>query len=188
MNETSDCAAKSALDLLHVTIDGPFFPGQGCGCVTSFIPSSLSWEIGNHLTGGAGRMKVACIGHTHLTHSCILINDHPIQCEDCQCIATVLHILVACNHLAQTWKDIFGRRDVLESFRFHPTFVLLCSRKCQFLLYILIDIIVIILFFTALYFVFFNLMMLFYYIILFYLFIQIPLTHNSRCTFVLGCR
>ena len=30
-------------------------------------------------------------------------------------------ILVECNHFAQEMKDIFSRKDVVESFRFHPT-------------------------------------------------------------------
>ena len=34
---------------------------------------------------------------------------------------TVRHILVECNNFARERKDIFGRRDVAESFRFHPT-------------------------------------------------------------------
>ena len=38
-------------------------------------------------------------------------------------ILTVRHILVECNHFAQERKDIFGRRDVVESFRFHPTLI-----------------------------------------------------------------
>ena len=63
----------------------------------------------------------ARIGHTHLTHSYILRKDPPPLCEHCQCVLTVRHILVECNHFAQERKDIFGRRDVVESFRFHPT-------------------------------------------------------------------
>ena len=63
------------------------------------------------------------IGHTHLTHSYILKKDIPPQCEHCQCILTVRHILVECNHFAQEREDIFGRRDVVESFRFHPTLI-----------------------------------------------------------------
>ena len=34
------------------------------------------------------------------------------------------HILVECNHFAQERKDIFGWRDMVESFRFHPTLIL----------------------------------------------------------------
>ena len=61
--------------------------------------------------------------HTHLTHSYILKKDPPPQCEHCQCILTVRHILVDCNHLAQTRNDIFGRCCVVESFKFHPELI-----------------------------------------------------------------
>ena len=43
----------------------------------------------------------ARIGHTHLTHSYILRKDSPPQFERRQCILTVRHILVECNHFAQ---------------------------------------------------------------------------------------
>ena len=67
----------------------------------------------------------ACIGHTHLMHS-------PLQFEQCQCILTVHHILVECNHFARERRDIFGRRGVVESFRFHPTLILFYLKECQF--------------------------------------------------------
>ena len=74
-------------------------------------------------------LRRACIGHTHLTHSYILRKDPPPLCEHCQCILTVRHILVECNHFAQERKDIFGRRDVVESFRFHPTLIVLFLKE-----------------------------------------------------------
>ena len=43
--------------------------------------------------------------------------------KHCQCILTVRHILVECNHLAQTRNDIFGRCGVVESFQFHPELI-----------------------------------------------------------------
>ena len=46
----------------------------------------------------------ARISHTHLTHSYILRKDPPPQCEHCQCILTVRHILVECNHFARERK------------------------------------------------------------------------------------
>ena len=69
------------------------------------------------MSGGAGRMKLSCVVpasviHIGHTHSYILRKDPPPQCEHCQCILTVRHILVECNHFAQERKDIFGRRDV----------------------------------------------------------------------------
>ena len=63
------------------------------------------------------------IGHTHLTQAYALKKDPPPVCERCQCILTVRHILVECNHFAEERKDTFGR-DVVESFRFHPTLIL----------------------------------------------------------------
>ena len=50
-------------------------------------------------------------------------------CEHCQCILTVRHILVECNNFAQETKDIFGRRDVMESFSFHPTLIVLLLKQ-----------------------------------------------------------
>ena len=71
----------------------------------------------------------ACIGHTHLTHSYILRKDPPPQCEHCQCILAVRHILVKCNRFAQIRKDIFGRKDMIQLFR------LLHLRRVIILLY-----------------------------------------------------
>ena len=48
----------------------------------------------------------ACIGRTHLTHSYILKKDPPPQCEHCQCILTVRHILVESNHFCLR-KEIY---------------------------------------------------------------------------------
>ena len=81
-------------------------------------------------------------------------------------IKTVCHILVECNHLAQTRKDIFGRRDVVKTSTFHPstfhpstfhpstfhsTLVIFIFKIIPVLFTILIQITVIILFCTALY-------------------------------------
>ena len=74
----------------------------------------------------------ARIGHTHLTHSYILKKDPPPLCEHCQCNLTVRHILVECNHFTQERKDIFGRRDVVESFRFQPTLIVLFLKQIKF--------------------------------------------------------
>ena len=52
--------------------------------------------------------KVIFVVPAYLTHSYILKNDPPPQCEHCRCIVTVLHILVDCIHLARTRNDIFG--------------------------------------------------------------------------------
>ena len=67
-----------------------------------------------------------------MTHSYILKKDPPPQCEHCQCILTVHHILVECNHLSQTRNDIFGRCGVVESFQFHPELVLIFFKDSEF--------------------------------------------------------
>ena len=62
----------------------------------------------------------ACISHTHLTHSYILSKDPPPQCEYCQCILTVWHNLVECNHFAEKKEGyIWFKRSVVESFHTH---------------------------------------------------------------------
>ena len=45
---------------------------------------------------------------------------------------SVRHILVECNHFARERKDIFGRRDVVESFRCHPTLIVLFLKQIKF--------------------------------------------------------
>ena len=65
-----------------------------------------------------------------------LDEDPPLLCEHCQCILTVHHILVECNHFAQERKDIFGRRDVVQSFRFHPTLIVLFLKQIEFYSYV----------------------------------------------------
>ena len=42
------------------------------------------------------------------------------------------HSCSLCNHFAQERKDIFGRRDVVESFRFHPTLIVLFLKQIEF--------------------------------------------------------
>ena len=92
------------------------------------------------------------IGHTYLTHSYILKKDPPPQCEHCQCILTLRHILLECNHLAQTRNDIFGRCGLVESLQFHPELVLIFLRNSDFYSIKLWSFI----YCTALYTVFFN--------------------------------
>ena len=75
--------------------------------------------------------KDEVVGHTHLTHSYILKKDPPPQCEHCQCILTVRHILVECNHFARGRKDIFGRRDMVESLRFHLTLIVIFLKQTE---------------------------------------------------------
>ena len=76
---------------------------------TSLILSHRSWEIGNPPTGGVGWMKLPC-QHRSLY---ILKKDLPPHCEHCQCILTVHHILVECNHFAQAREDTFRFHRIL---------------------------------------------------------------------------
>ena len=114
--------------ILYTILTNILFPlGKMIGMVrslTSFILSSQSWEISS--PPGCRQEEIvlrrARIGHTHLTHSYILKKDPPPQCEQCQSILTVHHILVECSHFAKKKEeDIFGKRNVLESFSFHLT-------------------------------------------------------------------
>ena len=56
----------------------------------------------------------AHIGHIHLTHS------------------VYSNILVVCNHFGEKRKNIFGGRDVVESFIFHPALIIFYLNECQF--------------------------------------------------------
>ena len=134
-NENTDFAAKSALELPRAKIGvshddfkhkiNKYFLStwqdnwNGAVANKTFIVRSRSWETGSPLTGGAGRMDLFYVVSAHLIHSYILKKDHPPQCEHCQHILRVRYISVECN-LAQARKDIFGRKNVLESFRLHP--------------------------------------------------------------------
>ena len=71
--------------------------------IVSAILSSQSRDIGIVFCRGR-------IGHTHLTHSYILKKDIPPQCERCQYILTVRHILVECNHFAKKGNYIWWER------------------------------------------------------------------------------
>ena len=142
-NEKADSAAKSALDLPHAQVGVPYtdfkllisqymfstwqddWNGAVANRLHSVKPVLGDWQSSYRR---CRRDEVvlcrARIGHTNMTHSYILKKDPPPQCEHCQCILTVRHILVECNHLAQTRNDIFGRCGVVESFQFHPELIL----------------------------------------------------------------
>ena len=141
-NEKADSRAKSALDLPCAKVGVPY--NKFKNKIKQYIVStrqddwngvvvnklhSVNLVLGDWQSSYRRCRKdevVLChapISHTHLTHSYILKKDPPLQYEHCQCILTVHHILVECNHLAQTRKYISGRRDVVESFRFHLTYI-----------------------------------------------------------------
>ena len=160
-NEKADAAAKSALDLPHAKVGVPYTDLKYI--ITQYIFSTWQDDWNGAVANKLHSVKpvlgdwqssyrrcrkdevVLCrarIGHTYVTHSYILKKDPPPQCEHCQCILTMRHILVECNHLAQTRNDIFGR-CVVEYFQFHTELVLNCLRYSAF-------------YCTALYTVFFN--------------------------------
>ena len=78
------------------------------------------------------------MSHTHSNNSYILKREPSPQCEYCQCILTVRHMLVKCDQFVQEKKDIFGTQDV-EAFRFHPTLILSFLKECQFYYTFLIE-------------------------------------------------
>ena len=133
-NEKADFAAKSALDLPRTKVGVPYSDFKHC--ISQYIFSKWQDDWNGAVMNKLHSVKpvlgdwqfsyrrcrkdevVLCrarIGHTHLTHSYILRKDPPHQCEHCQCILTVRNILVKCNNFARERKDIFGRRDVVES-------------------------------------------------------------------------
>ena len=150
-NEKADFAAKSALDF-PLTKVGVLY-SDFKHCISQYILSTWQddWNgavenklhyvkpvIGNWQSSYRRCRKdevVLCrarIGHTHLTHSYILRKYPPPQCEHCQCILIVCHILVECNHFNRERKYIFGTRDVVESFRFHPTLIMFVWKQIEF--------------------------------------------------------
>ena len=150
-NEKADSAAKSALDLPRANVGVPYTDFKHL--ISQYIVSTwqVDWNgtVMNKLHSVKPVLRdwqssyrrcrkdevVLCrarIGHTHLTHSYILRKDPPPLCAHCQCIVTVRHILVECNNFARERKDIFGRRDVVESFRFHPTLIVLFLKQTEF--------------------------------------------------------
>ena len=143
-NEKADSAAKSAFDLPRAKVGVPYndfkhlisqyifstwhddWNGAVMNNLHSVKPVLGDWQSSyRRCRKDEGVLCSVRIGHTHLTHLYILKKDPPALCEHCQCIRTVRYILVECNHFARERKDIFRRRDVVESFRFHPTLMVL---------------------------------------------------------------
>ena len=150
-NEKADSAAKSAVELPHAKVGVPYTDFKYL--ISQYIFSTWQDDWNGVVMNKLHSVKpvlgdwqssyrrcrkdevVLChtrIGHMHLTHSYILNKDPPPQCEHCHCILTFRLILVECNNFAQERKDIFGRRDVVESFRFHPTLILLFLKQIEF--------------------------------------------------------
>ena len=112
-NEREDSAAKSALELLCANVGVPYNDFKHC--ISQYILSTWQGDWNGAVTNKLHYVRpvlgywqssyrrcrkdeiVLCrahIGHTHLIHSYILKKDSPPQCEHCQCILTVHHILV----------------------------------------------------------------------------------------------
>ena len=145
-NEKADSAAKSALDLPCAKVGVPYTDFNHLISQYIFSTWQDDWNgavmnklhfdkpvLGDWQSSYRRCRKdevVLCrarIGHTYLTHSYILRKDPPPLC-----ILTVRHILVECNNFAREREDIFGRRDVVESFRFHPTLIVLFLKQIEF--------------------------------------------------------
>ena len=91
---------------------------------------------------------------------------------------SILTVSFRCNHFAQERKDIFGSWDVVESFRFHPTLILLFLNQIDFYCKFVICLCC-----TALYTVFEFLIFIYMYLLLSYHLSD----SNSRLYFELGC-
>ena len=139
-NEKADSAVKSALDLPRVKVDVPNIDFKHH--INQYVLSTCNGAVANKLHSvkpvlgdwqssyrrcRKDEVVLCCarIGHTHLNHSYIFMKDLPPQCERCQCILTVKHILL------EKRKVIFGKRNVMASFKFHPTLILLYLKECH---------------------------------------------------------
>ena len=150
-NEKADLASKSALDLPCAKVGVPYTDFKYL--ISQYIFSTWQDDWNGAVVNKLHSVKpvlgdwqssyrrcrkdevVLCrarIGHTHFTHSYILKKDPPPQCEHCLCILTVRHILVECNHFAQTRNDIFGRCCVVVSLKFHPELIFKILRDSEF--------------------------------------------------------
>ena len=110
-NEKTVSAAKSALDLSRVKVGVPYNDFKHC--ISQYILSTWqddwSGEVANKLHSvkpvlaewqssyrwcRKDKIVLCRAGIDTFIH----LEDPPPQCEHCQCILTVRHILVECNH------------------------------------------------------------------------------------------
>ena len=138
-NEKADSAAMSALDLSRGKVGIPYTDLKKI--ISQYILSTWQDDWNGAVVNKLHSVKpvlgdwqssyrrcrkdevVLCrggIGHTYLTHPYILKKDPPPQCEHCQCILTVRHMLVKWNHLIRTRNDIGYLVGVVEYFQLHP--------------------------------------------------------------------
>ena len=112
--------AKSALEVPHAKVVVPYIDFKHCinqyilstwqdnwnGAVANKLnsvkPVLGDWQSSHRRCRKDGVVLCrACIDHTDLTLSHILKKNLPPQCEHCQCILTVRHMLVVCNNFAE---------------------------------------------------------------------------------------
>ena len=117
-NEKADSTSKSALDLPRIKVSVPYTDSKhikqyifcnwqdDCSCVVANMLHSVKPVLGDwqsyyrRCRKDEVVLRRARVGHTHLTHSNISKKDPPPQCEHCECILTVRHILVEHTNFA----------------------------------------------------------------------------------------
>ena len=120
-NEKADSAAKSALDLPRAKVGVPYNDFKHC--INQYIFSTWQDDWNGPVANKLHSVKPVLGDWQSSYRQCSLVScphrsftfDPFIYLEHFQCILTVRHILVECNHFARERKDIFGRRDVVEN-------------------------------------------------------------------------
>ena len=120
-NEKAYSAAKSGLDLHRVKVGVPNIDFKHH--INQYILST--WQDDWHgvvakkpiledwlSSYGQCRKDDVVLCRTHLTHSHILWRDPPPECEHCQCILTVCHILAECNNFAEKKGNIYLVKEI----------------------------------------------------------------------------
>ena len=119
-NGKADSAAKSALDLPRAKVSVPYTDFKYL--ISQYILSTwqddwngvvankLHWQSYRQCRKDEVVLCRARIGHTHLTHSYILKNDPPPQCEHRQCILTFWCSAI----ISQSSPRSAGPRDILQ--------------------------------------------------------------------------
>ena len=118
-NKNADFAAKSALDLPRTKVGVPYSDFKHC--ISLYILST--WQDD---WNGAVANKLHSVKP--------VLGDWQSSYRRCRKDEVVLcrHILGECNHFARERKDIFGRRDVVESIRCHPTLIVIFLKQTEF--------------------------------------------------------
>ena len=77
----------------------------------------------------------ARIGHTHLTHSCLLKGEPRPECVSCQCPLTVKHILIECADFGNVRPQFFNVASLEDLFNNVPSRMVLLFLKAINLFY-----------------------------------------------------